>query len=305
MAIRVHDLSLRQLEYAVAVADTLGFHKAAERCHVSQPTLSAQIKDLESALGVELFERDRRRVLVTAAGEAVIARARRVFVEMDDLIAEAAKVARPGAALLRIGVIPTIAPYFLPDVLPAARSRLPEVKLFFREDKTEAIMADLREGRLDACLLALEADIGKWPFSRIAKDEFVVALPREHPLAKKKRVAPSDLDGEQVLLLEDGHCFRTQALSVCDRAGATEGELRATSLATLTQMVSAGLGITLLPKIAVAVENRAGQLEIRRFTAPHPHRTLGLVWRPQSPFAETLRELAASFESAVRRVAAG
>lgn len=291
---------MRQLEYVVAVADTLGFHKAAERCHVSQPTLSAQVKQLEEVLGVELFERDRRRVLVTAAGEELVARARRVLVEMDDLVARARTIARPGFATLRIGVIPTIAPYFLPEVLPAARARLPQAKLVFREEKTDAIVADLREGRLDAGLLALEADIGKWAFSRILKDEFVVALPKEHRLTKKKRLAPQDLDGEQVLLLEDGHCFRTQALSVCERAGASESELRATSLSTLTQMVSAGVGITLLPGIAVPVENRGGQLEVRRFTTSGPHRTIALVWRPQSPFAETLRELAASFEAAAK-----
>ena len=303
MAIRGHDLSLRQLEYAVAVADTLGFHKAAERCHVSQPTLSAQIKQLENVLGVELFERDRRRVLVTAAGQAVLERARRVLLEMDDLVAEAAKVARPDSATFRIGVIPTIAPYFLPEILPAARRQLPDVRLIFREEKTDAIVAGLREGRLDAGLLALEADIGKWATSRIVRDDFVVALPKEHPLAKKKRLLPTDLDGEQVLLLEEGHCFRTQALSVCDRASATEGELRATSLSTLTQMVSAGLGITLLPTIAVPVENRRGQLEIRRFASP-PHRTIALVWRPQSPFSETLRTLAGAFEAAARRTRA-
>ena len=301
MTIRAHDLSLRQLEYAVAVADTLGFHKAAERCHVSQPTLSAQVKQLEQVLGVELFERDRRRVLVTAAGEALVARARRVLVEMDDLVAEARTIAQPGLATFRVGVIPTIAPYFLPEVLPEARARLPKVQLVFREEKTDIIVADLREGRLDAGLLALEADIGKWACSRILKDEFVVALPKEHPLAKKKLIAPDDLDGEKVLLLEDGHCFRTQALSVCDRAGASESELRATSLSTLTQMVSVGMGITLLPNIAVPVENRGKQLEVRRFASARPHRTIALVWRPQSPFAETFRELAAAFAAAAKR----
>src|SRR5580692_99100 len=229
MTVSVQDLSPRQLQYVVAVAETLGFHKAAERCHVSQPTLSAQVKQLEDVLGVQLFERDRRRVLLTAAG------------------------------------------------------------------------ADLREGRLDAGLLALEADIGEWASGRIADDPFVVALPEGHRLARKKRVAASDLDNENVLLLDEGHCFRAQALSICSRAGAKESTLRATSLSTLAQMVSSGSGITLLPQIAVPVENRRGQLAIRPFTSPAPHRTIALIWRPQSPFAATFRDLADVFRTALRR----
>ncbi len=299
MTISVQDVSPRQLQYVVAVAETLGFHKAAERCHVSQPTLSAQVKQLEDVLGVQLFERDRRRVLLTAAGAVVVAHARRVLLEINDMIAAAKELTKPHSGTYRIGVIPTIAPYLLPDVMPAVRKRFPKLQLVFREEKTDAIVADLREGRLDAGLLALEADIGEWASGRIASDPFVVALPRGHPLARKKRLAPSELENEKVLLLDEGHCFRTQALSVCDRAGTKETELRATSLSTLAQMVSSGSGITLLPQLAVAVENRRGQLEVRPFTSPAPHRTIALVWRPQSPFAATFRELADVFRSAV------
>ena len=301
MAVSAHDLSSRQLEYVVAVAETLGFHKAAERCHVSQSTLSAQVKQLEDVLGVQLFERDRRRVLLTAAGAVVVAHARRVLLEIDDMIAAAKQLTEPRSGTFRIGVIPTIAPYLLPDVVPAVRARYPKLQLVFREEKTDAVVADLREGRLDAGLLALEADIGEWASGRIADDPFVVALPEGHRLARKKRVAASDLDDESVLLLDEGHCFRAQALSVCDRAGAKESELRATSLSTLAQMVSSGSGITLLPQIAVAVENRRGQLEVRPFTSPAPHRTIALIWRPHSPFAETFRDLAEVFRSALRR----
>jgi LysR family transcriptional regulator, hydrogen peroxide-inducible genes activator len=301
MAISPNDVSLRQLQYAVALADALGFHKAADRCHVSQPTLSAQVKQLEDVLGVRLFERDRRRVLVTAAGERVVAHARRVLVDLGDLLASAEQFAEPGSGTFRIGVIPTVAPYILPDLVPAARARFPKLRLVFREERTDAIVADLREGRLDAGLLALEAEIGEWAVGEIAADPFVVALPSGHPLARKKRISPADLEGENVLLLDEGHCFRTQVLSVCSRNGAREGEFRATSLATLTQMVSAGSGITLLPAMAVPVENRAGQLEVRPFIAPSPHRTIALIWRPQSPFAETLVALASSFQSSARR----
>src|SRR5882724_3903987 len=263
MAVNSQDVSPRQLQYVVAVAETLGFHKAAERCHVSQPTLSAQVKQLEEVLGVQIFERDRRRVLLTAAGTVLVAHARRVLLEIDDMIAAAKQLTGPRSGIFRIGVIPTIAPYLLPDVLPAARKRFPKLQLVFREEKTDAVVADLREGRLDAGLLALEADIGEWSSGRIADDPFVVALPKGHSLARKKRIAPSELEDEKVLLLDEGHCFREQALSVCDRAGTRETELRATSLSTLAQMVSSGAGITLLPQIAVDVENRRGQFEVR------------------------------------------
>jgi LysR family transcriptional regulator, hydrogen peroxide-inducible genes activator len=299
MTVSAHDLSSRQLQYIVAVADTLGFHKAAERCHVSQPTLSAQVKQLEDVLGVRLFERDRRRVLLTAAGTVVVAHARRVLLEMEDLIGAAKGLGEPRTGTFRVGVIPTIAPYLLPDVVPALHARYPKMQLFFREEKTEAVVADLREGRLDAGLVALEADIGDWATGRITTDPFVVALPKGHPLARKKRIAPADLEGENVLLLDEGHCFRAQALEVCDRAAAQENELRATSLSTLAQMVSSGSGITLLPRIAVSVENRRGQLEVRPFVAPAPHRTIALIWRPQSPFAATFRELATVFRRAL------
>ncbi len=299
MTISPHDLSPRQLQYVVAVAETLGFHKAAERCHVSQPTLSAQVKQLEELLGVQLFERDRRRVLLTAAGAVVVEHARRVLLELDDMIAAAKQLIEPYSGTFRIGVIPTIAPYLLPDVVPAVRARYPKLQLVFREEKTDAVVADLREGRLDAGLLALEADIGEWASGLIADDPFVVALPEGHRLARKKRLAASDLDDENVLLLDEGHCVRAQALKVCNRAGAKESELRATSLSTLAQMVSSGSGITLLPQIAVAVENRRGQLEVRPFTSPAPHRTIALIWRPQSPFAATFRDLATVFRSAL------
>src|SRR5580698_4027762 len=205
MTISTHDLSPRQLQYVVAVAETLGFHKAAERCHVSQPTLSAQVKQLEDVLGVRLFERDRRRVLVTTAGAVVVAHARRVLLEIDDMIASAKELTEPRSGTFRIGVIPTIAPYLLPDVMPAVRTRFPKLQLVFREEKTDAAVADLREGRIDAGLLALEADIGEWASGHVTDDPFVVALPKGHPLARKKRVAPSELEDEKVLLLDEGH----------------------------------------------------------------------------------------------------
>jgi LysR family hydrogen peroxide-inducible transcriptional activator len=294
----LNDLSLRQLQYVVAVADTLGFHKAAARCAVSQPTLSAQVQQLESVLGVRIFERDRRRVLVTSAGADIVARARRVLVEVDDLIAEAARLREPFAGTLRIGVIPTVAPYLLPEVMPRVAAKYPRLALVFREAKTADIMRELAEGTLDAGLLALEADVGACSHAEIANDYFLAALPKGHPLARKKRLDVSDLEGENVLLLEEGHCFREQALAICSKAGATETPFRATSLATLAQMVSSGAGVTLLPSMAVPVENRRGQLEERPFAKPVPGRTIALVWRPSSPFGAVFEELAKTVRGA-------
>jgi LysR family hydrogen peroxide-inducible transcriptional activator len=291
------DLSIRQLQYAVAVADTLGFHRAAQRCRVSQPTLSSQIQKLEDVLGVRLFERDRRRVLVTAAGAVVVEHARSVLLALDDLLAATSRVVDPFAGTVRIGVIPTVAPYLLPLVTPAVAQRWPKLRLALVEEKTENVLACLRSGTLDAGLLATVDGMEDLEESLVLEDRFVVALSRAHPLAAKKAIALGDLDGESVLLLEDGHCLRTQALALCKRAGAAETDLRATSLATLVQMVSAGSGVTLLPTLALDVENRRAQLAIRPLTTP-AGRTICLAWRPASPLAPALRELATVLRTA-------
>ena len=293
------DLTLRQLQYVVAVADTLGFHRAARRCGVSQPSLSAQVKQFEDVLGVVLFERDRRRVLVTPAGAAVVERARRALREVDDLVTAVTHLRDPLAGTLRLGVIPTIAPYLLPDVVPQIHAAYPSLKLVFREEKTDSVVDSLRAGTLDLGLVALEADLEDLSHVVVASDPFVLALPKGHRLAKKKVVAQSELDGETVLLLDDGHCLRSQALAVCAKGGARESELRATSLATLAQMVSGGTGVTLLPSIAVPVENRRGQLEIRKLT-PAQSRTLVLVWRRESPFGEAATALSTVLRKAMR-----
>ena len=292
------DLSLRQLQYVVAVADTLGFRRAAERCGVSQPTLSVQIQQLENVLGVTLFERDRSGVLLTAAGEEVVTRARRVLVETEDLLAAATRARDPFAGTFRVGVIPTIAPYFLPEVTQVLAKAYPALRLVFREEKTEDTVRDLWAGTLDAGLVALEAELGDLEHAVVMRDPFVLALPKGHRLAKKKAVSQKDLDAEEVLLLEDGHCMRAQALAVCKKAGAREMDLRATSLATLVQMVAGSKAVTLLPELAVSVENRRAQLDIRPFSAPVPCRTLALVWRPRSPFADAFRKTAATLKAA-------
>jgi LysR family transcriptional regulator, hydrogen peroxide-inducible genes activator len=294
----LNDLTLRQLEYVVAVADVLGFRKAAERCHVSQPALSAQIQQLEDVLGVKIFERDKRRVLLTQAGEELVSRARRVLTEAGDILLAASRLSDPFAGPLQLGVIPTVAPYVLPEVIPAVTKEYPRMRLRLREEKTELLVRGLEEGRLDAALVALDPELGDVEQTVIAEDAFVVALPPGHPLAKKKQVQLRDLDAENVLLLEDGHCFRSQALALCTRVGAREVDFRATSLTTLAQMVMSGEGsITLLPAISVPLENRFGQLEVRPL-APSPSRILALVWRPGYPRAGALRALADTMRAA-------
>ena len=294
-----HPFTLRQLQYAVAVADLRHFRKAAEACAVSQPSLSAQLAELEDALGVRLFERDRRRVLVTAAGEEILARARKLLLDADDL-ADAGRRARdPFAGTLRVGVIPTISPYLLPAVVPALRKRFPRLTLHWTEDKTEVLREALAAGRLDAALLALEADIGDVERDVIARDAFVLATPRKHPLAQPDTpIAAKALRGTPFLLLDDGHCFRDQALAYCSTAHVHELGFRATSLPTLAQMVAAGAGVTLLPELAVGTEARRSDLAVRRLGEPAPYRTIALVWRRGSPLGAALPQLGAAVRDA-------
>jgi LysR family hydrogen peroxide-inducible transcriptional activator len=288
-----HPFTLRQLQYLVAVADTRSFRAAAERCHVAQPSLSAQIAQVESALGATLFERERRPLLVTPAGEALIARARVLLRQAGDLVGAARAFEDPLSGTLRLGLIPTISPYLLPEVAHALRRDLPRLELVFVEDKTAVLVRQLERGELDAALLALEADTADLETVSLARDPFVLAVPRDHRLAKRKQaVKSSELSGENVLLLDDGHCFREQALTYCEHAKVEELGFRATSLATLTQMVAGGLGVTLLPSLAVPIENRRGDLATLRLSSPEPARTLGLAYRPGSPLKARFERVA-------------
>ncbi|WP_394828742.1 LysR substrate-binding domain-containing protein [Pendulispora albinea] len=294
-----HSFSLRQLQYAVAVAEELSFRRAAEKCHVSQPSLSAQLALLEEALGVQLFERDRRRVLPTAAGQVLVERARRVLLEADDLVEAAKRVSDPLVGTLRIGVLPTISPYLLPRVTPRLRRKFERLGVAWREDKTDVLVKNLGSGTLDAALLALEADLGDVEHDVIARDPFYLVTPTDHPLAKKSSPASrADLHDADILLLDDGHCLRTQALDVCSRANARELEFRATSLPTLVQMVAGGAGITLLPALSIPTETQRAHLHIRPFTAPAPGRTIALVWRKRSPLTLALHQVAAVIRDA-------
>lgn len=299
MKLGAQPITLRQLQYVVAVAEARNFRKAAQLCHVSQPSLSAQLAQLEEALGVRLFERGRSGVLPTSAGTELIERARKLVLDADDLIESARRLGDPFTGTIRIGVIPTISPYLLPHAAPALRARYPRLTVAWTEEKTDTLVRLLGAGDIDAALLALEADIGEVESEVIAIDPFVLATPHGHPLAARREpAAVRELRDACVLLLDDGHCFREQALEVCSAARTEEVAFRATSLSTLAQMVASGAGITLLPELAVDTEQRRASIDVRPLVAPEPHRTVALVWRPRSSLASALREIAGTIRDA-------
>lgn len=274
-------MNLRDLRYLTALADLRHFGKAAEACYVSQPTLSAQLKKLEDDLGVQLVERTQRQVRLTEVGEDVAARARRVLHEVDEIITVARQYRDPFAGRLRVGFIPTLGPYLLPYIVPVVRERWPHLELLLFEDQTRRLLAQLREGVLDAAVLALPVDSQGLAATELFIEPFVVALPREHPLTRQATLQMADLHGEAVLLLEDGHCLRDQALAICNSVHAPERrDFRATSLETLRHMVGAGAGITLLPQLAVSgpVPDYPNVV-VRPFAAPSPHRLIGIASR--------------------------
>ena len=297
-----YNFSLRQIQYAVTVADTRNFRRAAERCHVSQPSLSVQVAELETGLGVQLFERDRRGVMITTAGSELIDRMRRVLLEVDDVRGAARRFLDPLAGTLRIGVIPTVGPYLLPTVAPLLRKEFPRLTLAWLEDKTEALVRQIRHGNLDGALLALEADIGDLTYETIEEDPFVLATPPDHRLGRSSAPIPfSRLRGEHILLLDEGHCLRDQVIEFCSGRGVEELNFRATSLPTLVQMVRANMGITLLPRISMPTEILRSGLKTRPISRPVPYRTIVLAWRRQSALFEAMRKIAQTARLAVHR----
>jgi LysR family hydrogen peroxide-inducible transcriptional activator len=288
-----HPFTLRQLQYVVAVAEELSFRRAAERCNVSQPSLSAQLAQLEDVLGTRLFERAHKRVLITRAGQELVERAKAVLCNADEMVAAAKRASDPMAGTIRLGVIPTISPYLLPSVAPRLRAALPRLRIAWLEDKTDSLVKKLAEGQIDGAIVALEANVGDVVKEVIATDPFFVVTLPEHPFAKKKApVSEAGLRGQELLLLDDGHCFREQALEACSHARIREGEFRATSLTTLIQMVSGGAGITLIPGLAVKAEATRARLHVRPFRARSAHRTIALVWRKGASAEPALRAVA-------------
>ena len=295
-------MNLRDLKYLVALADLRHFGKAAEACFVSQPTLSTQIRKLEDELGVALVERAPRKVMLTAVGQDVVQRARRIVADVEQMKEAARRSRDPESGSLRLGVFPTLGPYLLPHVVPQLRERFPQLELLLVEEKSDVLLQSLREGKLDAALLALPVHDEQLHAEFLFEEPFVFAAPVRHPLAAQDSLAMSQISDETLLLLEDGHCLRDQALDVCRLSGAQEKSgFRATSLETLRQMVAAGVGVTLLPALAVHEPiAQSPNIRLLPFRDPPPSRQIALMWRKSSATDEFLRRLADAIGTWVR-----
>jgi LysR family transcriptional regulator, hydrogen peroxide-inducible genes activator len=297
-------MNLRDLRYLVAVAEHRHFGRAAEACFVSQPTLSTQVKKLEEELGVVLIERTNRQVMLTPVGERIVAQAQRVLREVNQMVHIAQAYQDPFGGEFRLGIIPTVAPYLLPKILGPIHKAFPKLKTQLTEGQTVAITRMLRDGELDAVILALPLEEDNLEQVRLYTEPFYFAASKLHPKAGRKSVKLADLEDEQVLLLEDGHCLRDQALAICTNAHAVENtNFRATSIETLRQMVAANVGITLMPELAIS--QRTGPVRYLPFEGAQPHRDIGLCWRTSSTREELLKQLARVLAQAMGEVMGG
>ncbi|KIQ96254.1 LysR substrate-binding domain-containing protein [Lysobacter sp. A03] len=287
-------MNLRDLKYLVALAEHRHFGRAAAASFVSQPTLSTQIRKLEEELGVTLVERAPRKVMLTPVGRDIVERARRVLADVDQMAEIARRSQDPDAGSIRLGMFPTLGPYLLPHVLPGLREKFPRLEMLLVEEKTDALLERLREGRLDAALLALPIHDDQLHIETLFEESFLLAVPRQHRLAERTSLAMDDLDQVPLLLLEEGHCLRDQALDVCRLTGAGERDgFRATSLETLRQMVAAGVGLTLLPALSVQPPvPPSPDIALLPFVGESPHRTIAMVWRKSSAMASLLERIA-------------
>ena len=292
--------TLRQLRYLKLLADHRSFSRAAEAAHVTQPTLSAGIQELEKILGPPLIDRNRSGVILTAAGEEVVTRAGAILAQAEDLVREAQGAGEPLGGRFRLGVIPTIAPFLLPGALPVLRQRYPKLRLYLREDLTHRLLAEVRNGTLDAALIALPYDTSGLAFAHVTNDELLAALPSDHPLSRAQQVPSQSLEREEMILLEDGHCLREHALAACNLNHGRRPEVfAATSLATLVQMVGSGLGVSLLPAMAVAAGlAESAQVAVRPLDAECPRREVVIAWRAGSTRAAEGTLLAEAFRKA-------
>ena len=286
--------TFQQLRYLVAIADAGTFGAAADEEFVTQPAISAQIKELERKLGVTLFERSSRGVFMTMQGSEVVERARAILRDMKDLVGSTHYEGDHLRGRIGLGVIPTLAPYVLPNVVRFIMSTHPKAELHIHELQTIHLLDSLRRGVIDLGLLALPVGSEEFTTESIGLDSLVLAMSESHPLAKEKSPVKLDvLRDERVILLEEGHCLRDQATQVCRLVFSEPSEVQATSMATLAQMVAAGLGVTLLPECAVKIEAAPGRgIVTRKFVGVPPNRTVGLVWRKSSPYSRAFSELA-------------
>ncbi len=293
-------MTLQELRYIVALADTMHFGKAAEACFISQSTLSAQVKKLEEYLGATLFDRSLKQVTLTPAGREIVASARLILEEANRIRELARQTVDPMERTVQLGVIPTLGPYYLPHVLTLLHGKFPRLRLLLREEMTPQVLSHLADGRLDAGLLALPVSDPTLETVALFKEPFLAAVPASHPLAKMDSVPISALVDAGLLLLEEGHCLRDHALEACHLDGLQNEEIRATSLETLRQMVGMGLGVTLMPLLASGGSaTDASPVALRPLAAPGASRTIGLVWRRRSPLAATMEQLAQSLKQAL------
>jgi len=290
----MHNVTLKQLRYFHALSKEQHFGRAAETCSVTQPALSMQIQELEASLGVDLVERTRTGVKLTAKGEAIAGRAQRILSEVNDLVDYAGQSAGLLSGILRLGVIPSVAPYLLPPLLPLLRAKHANIELHVRETQTDTLLGELAEGRVDCLLLALPVRQSDVETLALFEDRFLLALPASQNLTGRVRATPDLVDHKKLLLLEEGHCLRDQALQYCNLKQVDQiNTFGASSLSTIVEMVAAGLGITLLPEISLPVEERGRDIKLMRFVEPEPSRKIGLAWRQSSPRGQDFRALGA------------
>jgi LysR family hydrogen peroxide-inducible transcriptional activator len=291
-------MNFRALQYFVKLAELKHFSKAAEACFVSQPTLSTQIRKLEEELGITLVERAPRKVMLTPAGEDIAHRARHILRDIEHLKDAARRSKDPQTGTIKLGIFPTLAPYLLPHIIPVIRQRYPDLRLQLAEEKTEDILHMLDQGRLDAGLLALPIEEQGMEIEILFDEPFVMAMPSSHPLCDKQSIGLEDLEGAELLLLEEGHCLRQHALAVCKLAGAHERvDFHATSMETLRQMVATNAGVTLMPVLSIKPPIAAtDNITLRPFKSPAPTRTIALVWRSSSPLGSFLRQMVESLK---------
>lgn len=292
-------MTLRELEYLVALAKYRHFGRAAEACQVSQPTLSAQIKKLEDELGVALVERDSRGVLLTSYGHETATRAQKILLEIQQLKESVRQNLDPEAGTLRLGVFPTLGPYLLPHLVPPIRQHFPDLELLLIEEKSLGLQSRLRDGEIDAAFLALPVNDSQLRTEFLFEERFLLAVPTAHPLARRTSIDIGELVNHDLMLLEDGHCLRDQALEVCELAGANErSSFRATSLETLRQMVSADVGITLLPELATLNQSAPlSGVHMLTFSDSEPSRRIAMCWRKSSAREPLFLKLAELFRA--------
>ncbi len=283
-------MNLRDLKYIVAVAERRSFIKAAENCFVSQPTLSTQIKKMENDLGVKLFERTNKKVMLTEVGKGIVVSAQAILDEIERMKGLAAHAQDPLAGELRLGAFPSLASYLFPDLVLAIKEALPKIKLILVEEKTDTLTSQLKRGEIDAAFLALPIEEAALTSQPLFDDAFKLAVTPDHPLVKKQVISAFELQEQPLLLLDEGHCMRDQALQFCQWSGAHEQlGVRAASLETLRQMVIAGTGVTLMPEIAIRKEDK--DICYIPFQKPAPKRTIGLVWRKSSLREQLMKRL--------------